>query len=57
MNLITKHTERYATLRYAALRDTVSARTLFNALLNRHGAIARHVDGKTVVLWCYGEDG
>ena len=41
MNLITQHTERYA-----VPHNTVSDRTLFNALLNRHGATARHGKGK-----------
>ena len=40
-NLITQHMERYA-----APCDTVSDRTLFNALLNRHGATVRRGEGK-----------
>ena len=40
VNMITKCMERHA-----APRDTVSARILFSALLNRH-AIMRHGEGK-----------
>ena len=41
MNLIAKRTKHYA-----APRNTVSAQTLFSALLNRHGVTARRGEGK-----------